>query len=141
MDTHIQISEFLNSLSETKKKDIEFIHQRILDLYPKEKLWYVDGKNETGKVVANPQIGYGHYTIQYTDGKTKEFYRVGISANTLGISVYIMGIDDKNYLVETYKDKLGKAQVTGYCIKFKNLKDIDIKILEDAIKDRMERKS
>ena len=51
-----------------------------------------------------------------------------------GISVYILGINDKTYLAKTYGKKLGKASVTGYCIKFKTLKDINIEILEAAIR-------
>jgi hypothetical protein len=56
-----------------------------------------------------------------------------LSANTIGISVYILGLKDKKYLAETYGKKLGKASVTGYCIKFKTLKDINIDVLEEAI--------
>jgi hypothetical protein len=56
-----------------------------------------------------------------------------LSANTTGISVYILGIKDKKYLAETYGKKLGKASVTGYCIKFKTLKDINIETLKAAI--------
>ncbi|HMU43186.1 MAG TPA: hypothetical protein PKA80_07790, partial [Ignavibacteriaceae bacterium] len=58
--------------------------------------------------------------------------------NTTGISVYIMGIEDKKYLPETYRNKIGKASVSGYCIKFKKLKDINIDILEAAIRDGVE---
>ena len=50
------------------------------------------------KSVSNPNIGYGSYTIKYADGTTREFYQIGLSANTTGISVYIMGIKDKTYL-------------------------------------------
>ena len=46
-----------------------------------------------------------------------------------------MGIEDKTYLPQTYRENLGKAIVTGYCIKFKTLKDININILEAAIQD------
>jgi hypothetical protein len=86
------------------------------------------------KTVSNPNIGYGSYTIKYADGATREFYQIGLSANTSGISVYILGISDKTYLIRTYGEKLGKASVTGYCIKFKTLKDINIEILEAAIR-------
>jgi hypothetical protein len=58
---------------------------------------------------------------------------VGLSANTTGISVYVMGIDDKMYLAQTYGEKIGKASVSGYCIKFRSLKDINIDVLEAAI--------
>ena len=98
-------------------------------------MWFLDGKDDKGKIVTNPNIGYGLQTISYANGKTKEFYQIGISANTTGISVYIMGIADKTYLPYTYQKAIGKASVTGYCIKFKTLKDIDIKTLETAIQD------
>ena len=86
-------------------------------------------------MLPTPNIGYGLQTIKYADGKTKEFYQIGISANTTGISVYIMGIEDKKYLSETYGKTIGKANVTGYCIKFKTLKDINIDTLIIAIRD------
>ena len=91
-------------------------------------------KTEKSKTVSNPNIGYGSYTIKYADGTTREFYQIGLSANKTGISVYILGIKDKTYLAQTYGKKLGKASVTGYCIKFKTLKDINIDILEAAIR-------
>lgn len=110
------------------------LHKLIMDTLPNCKLWFLDGKNEENKIVSNPNIGYGNYTIKYADGKTKQFYQVGISANTTGISVYLFGIDDKTYLAQTFGKKLGKANVTGYCIKFKTLKDINSDILEEAIR-------
>jgi hypothetical protein len=110
----------------------------IQKIKPGCKLWFLDGKNEAGKVVSNPNIGYGAYTIKYADGKTREFYRVGLSANTTGISVYIMGITDKTYLAKAYGKKLGKASITGYCIKFKTPKEINMEVLKDAIRDGFE---
>jgi hypothetical protein len=52
-----------------------------------------------------------------------------------------MGIDDKKYLQKKYAHAIGKASVTGYCIKFKALKDIDLEILKEAIQDGIERTS
>jgi hypothetical protein len=117
---------------------METLHKRILKALPKCKLWFLDGKDDKGKTVTNPNIGYGLQTIEYADGKTKAFYQIGISPNTTGISVYIMGIKDKTYLQQTYGKRLGKASITGYCIKFKTLKDIDIDVLEAAIRDGVE---
>lgn len=98
------------------------------------KLWFLDGKDERGQTVSNPNIGYGIHTIKYADGKTKEFYQIGISANTTGISIYLMGIKDRKYLAETFAKTLGKASVTGYCIKFKTLKNIDLEVLTAAMR-------
>lgn len=129
-----QIREYIAGQPEPKRGEIEALHRLILEVDPKCKLWYLDGKNEEGKVVSNPNIGYGAYTMKYTDGSTREFYRIGLSPNKTGISVYIMGIDDKKYLAETYGKELGKASVTGYCIRFKTLKDINVEVLEAAIR-------
>lgn len=135
MNIQEQIKEYIHTQPEPKRDDIETLHKHILQILPKSKLWFLDGKDEKGKIVSNPQIGYGLQTMKYADGKTKEFYQIGISANTTGISVYIMGIKDKTYLAQTYEKGLGKASVTGYCIKFKKLNDINIDILEAAIRD------
>jgi hypothetical protein len=113
---------------------MQALHGIILQVMPACKLWFLDGKDSTGKTVSNPNIGYGSYTIKYADGTIREFYQIGLSANTTGISVYVMGIKDKTYLAQAYGKKLGKASVTGYCIKFKTLKDINNDILEAAIR-------
>jgi hypothetical protein len=136
-----QISNYFNSLTEAKRADIESLNNMILQLMPACKLWYLDGKDEKGKVVSNPSVGYGQRMINYADGKAREFYQVGLSANTAGISVYIMGIKDKNYLPGTYAKTIGKANVTGYCIKFKSLKDINVDVLETAIRDGVKQTS
>ena len=135
MNTQEQIKKYLASQPEPKRSDMQELHRRItLQVLPKCKLWFLDGKNSENKTVSNPNIGYGLQTIKYADGKTREFYQVGLSANTTGVSVYILGIKDKKYLAQTYGKILGKASVTGYCIKFKTLKDINIDILEAAIR-------
>ena len=134
MNIQEEIKNYITSQPEPKRSDMQALHQLALQVKPKSKLWFLDGKNDEGKIVSNPNIGYGLQTIKYADGKTREFYQIGLSANTTGISVYIMGIEDKKYLTQTYGKKLGKASVTGYCIKFKTLKDINIDILEAAIR-------
>ena len=81
---------------------MQALHRRILQVMPVCKLWFLDGKNSEGKAVSNPNIGYGFQTMKYADGTTREFYQIGMSANTTGISVYILGIEDKKYLATTY---------------------------------------
>ncbi|PBQ33231.1 hypothetical protein CNR22_16095 [Sphingobacteriaceae bacterium] len=138
MTVKTQIKEYIASQPEAKRGDMQELHSLILKLMPTDKLWFLDGKNEEGKTVSNPNIGYGLQTMKYAGGKTREFYQVGLSANTSGISLYIMGIEDKKFLVTTYGKKIGKAEVTGYCIKFKSLKDINVDVLREAIQDGFE---
>ena len=137
MDVHTQISDYLAAQPERKRRDMHALHDLILGVMPGCRLWFLDGKNERGRTVSNPNIGYGLRTMMYADGRTREFYQIGISANTTGISVYIMGLDDKTYLAEKYGSDLGKASVTAYCIKFSALRNINLDVLEAAVRDGM----
>lgn len=141
MNVQEHIDTYIASQPEPKRSDLQALHLLTLQVAPTCQLWFTDGKNSEGKIVSNPNIGYGCYTIQYADGTTREFYQIGLSANTTGLSVYIMGIKDKTYLAKTYGENLGKASVTGYCIKFKTLKNINVDVLEAAIRYGLEGKS
>jgi len=134
MDIREQINQYIASQPEPKRRDMQTLHCHVLQVLPGCKLWFDNGKNSENKTVSNPNIGYGFYTIKYADGTTRDFFQIGLSANKTGISVYILGIKDKTYLSQTFGEKLGKASVTGYCIRFKTLKDINIDALEAAIR-------
>ncbi|MBS1795342.1 MAG: DUF1801 domain-containing protein [Acidobacteria bacterium] len=134
MNVQEQINNYISSQPETKRSDLQLLHGLARRVSPECRLWFLDGKNSENETVTNPNIGYGSQTIKYAGGKTREFYQIGLSANKTGISVYIIGLEDKKYLARTYGGKIGRASVTGYCIRFKTLKDIDIKILEEAIR-------
>lgn len=134
MNAGEEIKKYITSQPEPKRSDMQELHRIILQIMPACKLWFLDGKDSENKIVSNPNAGYGSYTIKYADATTREFYQIGLSANTTGISVYIMDLKDKKYLAEAYGKKIGKASMTGYCIKFKTLKDININILKDAIR-------
>jgi len=133
MNVEEQIKKYINGQPEPKRSDMQALHGIILQVMPACKLWFLDGKNSENKTVSNPNIGYGLQIMKYADGTTREFYQIGLSANKTGISVYLLGNKDKKYLARTFGKELGKATVTGYCIRFKTLKDINIEILKAAI--------
>jgi hypothetical protein len=141
MTVHEQIKAYMATQPEPKRSDMQALHRIIVALMPACKWWFLDGKDEKGQTVSNPNIGYGCQTMKYADGKTREFYQIGVSANTTGISVYILGIKDKKYLAQTYGKELGKATVTGYCIKFRTLEDVNSDILQAAMRYGIEQTS
>src|ERR1700733_12476090 len=100
MNVQEQIEEYIASQSEPKHSEMQALHQLILQVLPACKLWFLDGKDDKGKIVTNPDIGYGLQTIKYANGTSREFYQIGLSPNTAGISVYIIGLDDKTYLAQ-----------------------------------------
>jgi hypothetical protein len=134
MNVRKQIAEYIASIPEPKRSEMQELHRRILEVKPAAKLWFLDGKDDKGKIVSNPNIGYGSRPHKYADGTIKDFYQIGLSGNKTGISVYILGIEDKKYLAETYGKDLGKATVSGYCIRFKTIKDIEIDTFAAAIR-------
>jgi hypothetical protein len=141
MTVQAQIDAYISAQSPSKQAEMRELHRLALTVSPGCKLWFLDGLNSEGKVVSNPNIGYGLQEIKYANGESKEFYKLGVSANMTGISVYVMNTGDKNYLQKTYGDRLGKAKVTGYCIKFRSLKDTSADTLEAIIADCMGRAS
>jgi len=138
MNVNKEIAAYIAAQPERKRRDMEALHGIIRRLMPGCRLWFLDGKDKSGKTVSNPNIGYGVQEVTYADGSTKPFYQIGMSANTTGISIYIMGLKDKKYLAAKYGKKLGKASVTGYCIKFSTLSNIKVDVLEAAIRDGIE---
>ncbi len=134
MDLQEQIEAYIAGQPEPKRSDMRALHRCVLRMMPACKLWFLDGRDASGKTVSNPNIGYGSHTIRYAGGKAREFYQIGLSVNKTGISVYVLGIKDKKYLSKTFGKSLGKASVTGYCIRFKTLKDIKLDILEAAMR-------
>lgn len=139
MNVHKEIADYIAAQPERKRSDMQALHGVIQGLMPGCRLWFLDGKDESGRTISNPNIGYGVQAKKYADGSTRAFYQIGMSAITTGISVYIMGLEDRKYLAATYGNELGKANVTGYCIKFRSLSNINIDVLEAAIRDGIER--
>src|ERR1700734_3323735 len=63
-----EVGAYLASQAEPKQADLRRLHAHILAEFPGCRLWFTDGTNAGGKVVANPNIGYGAYTITWADG-------------------------------------------------------------------------
>ena len=134
METEGQILQFISLQENAKQQDLLVLHELMRSILPTGKLWMEDGKNDAGKVVTNPTIGYGQQTMLLAKGKSREMFQIGISANSSGISIYLMGIRNKLDLAQQFGLKLGKAKVSGYCIKFKQLADLDLSVLEEVIR-------
>lgn len=134
----MQVQELIDahiaSQAEPKRSDLLALHTLLLSIKPEARLWFYDGRDDNGKIVTNPNIGYGFCTLLYAKDDAKEFYQIGISATKTGISIYILGKKDLSYLVKTFAKTIGKATLTGYCIKFRKLQDVNLETLEAALR-------
>lgn len=59
MSVTAQIEQYIAVQAMAKRSDMQALHELILRLFPGGKLWFLDGKNSEGKIVSNPNIGYG----------------------------------------------------------------------------------
>jgi len=57
MTVQEQINAYMASQPEPKRSELQALHQRTLEVSPACKLWFSDGKNSDGKIIANPNIG------------------------------------------------------------------------------------
>lgn len=139
MNAQEQIDRYIDDRPPARREELRRLHRRVLEIAPDVRLWFLDGRNADGKVVSNPNIGYGSETLRYADGSSRPFYKVGLSANTTGLSIYVMGLPDKTWLKQTYGSRLGKAAITGYCIRFRSLNDVDAAVLDEVFADALRR--
>jgi hypothetical protein len=133
LDVQSQIQSHFENLENAKSFELQQLHKLIVKINPTCKLCFDNGINEEGKVVTNPTIGYGLQTLHYAKSETKEFFQIGICATTTGISIYIIGIKDKNILKETFAPSIGKATITGYCVKYKRFSELNPESLTKLI--------
>ena len=74
MNVHTQVHDHIAAQPERKRADMHALHGIIVGLIPGCRLWFLDGRTESGRTVSNPNIGYGFHTMTYADGSTREFY-------------------------------------------------------------------
>lgn len=51
MNVKEQIAAYIASQPEPKSSEMQTLHQHILKVLPKSKLWFLDGKDDKGKIV------------------------------------------------------------------------------------------
>jgi hypothetical protein len=54
--TDEQIRDYIASQPEPKRSDMEELHRSVQRLMPGARLWFLSGKDETGKTVSNPRV-------------------------------------------------------------------------------------
>ena len=117
--------EYIASLSDEKKKNMEFLLSKISEVLPNEKPFMMSGI-----------IGFGKYHFKYASGREGDWLTIGLKENKTGYSIYICSIDKvtNKYLIDINSKKIGKASCGKSCIRFKKLEDIDLDFVLSLIK-------
>ncbi|MEK7602904.1 MAG: DUF1801 domain-containing protein [Patescibacteria group bacterium] len=117
------VNEYLVAVPGDRKAIIDFMHEFIQKSVPSLKPHF-----------AYNMLGYGSF--EYFDKRAKEYkpWPVVALANQKNyVSVYVCAIDGNEYLTKKYADRLGKVNVGKSCIRFKNLKDVNLEALKEVL--------
>lgn len=116
----ISVEEYITSLDDTGlQRDARTIMDIMHDISGEEPILYGFGT-----------IGYGVYKYEYSSGRKGEAHTLGFYPRKGKITVYLM---DGTARYSDLLEKLGKHSITGYCVYFKRLDDIDLDVLRKII--------
>jgi len=130
--TKTKPTDYIDSLSEEQKPIVEKLDKMITKLAGKRERVMWEGKFWGGS--DQKIIGYGRLVYVGSNKKEVEWFAVGLAAQKNYITVFVSAADGKEYVVEKYKDKIGKAKVGKSTISFTKLEDIDLDVLEEVVK-------
>ncbi len=99
---------------------------------------FKDVTGEEPKMWGESIIGFGTYHYKYDSGREGDFLRTGFSPRKANLSIYIMGgyVDKAaGKRRDALLHKLGKHKMGKSCLYITRLKNIDIEVLEQLIRD------
>lgn len=129
--TRKDISAHINSLPEELRQDIKHLDKIISEIMVGHSRVLWEGALWGG--TQQEIIGYGDYTINLSRGKKSEWFMVGLAIQKNYISIYVNAVEDRQYVAEKYRSKLGKVKVGKSSISFKHLDDLDIDTLKKVV--------
>ncbi len=119
------VVNFLNSVEDENKKNDSFV---VLDLMKKL-------TKEEPKMWGDSIIGFGSYHYKYASGREGDWFLCGFSPRKQNLTLYIMSGFSK---YDELLSKIGKYKTGKSCLYIKKLDDINMKILEELIKDSLD---
>jgi hypothetical protein len=114
--------QYIASVDSMKRRELLILHRFIKKALP---------ELETG--IVHGMLGYGLYRYKYESGREGETAAVALASNATGFSVYVSCTNEKGWLVEQAKAKLGKVNVGKSCIRFRSLADLELDALGDVL--------
>lgn len=124
MRKDITVEEYIASLDEQTAKDAKVLLEMFGKISKQKPILYGFGT-----------IGFGIYHYKYTSGREGDAHTLGFYPRKGKTTVYLM---DGTTRYAKLLAKLGKHTTTGYCIYIKQLSDVDLKILEQIVKESYE---
>lgn len=119
--TNASVTDFLNSVSDSQKREDSFTLLKLFEEITKEK----------PKMWGSSIVGFGSYHYKSERSSQEgDWMLTGFSPRKTSLTLYIMpGFKDYSDLLE----KLGKHKTSVGCLYINKLADVDLKILKTII--------
>lgn len=117
------VEEYFAMLPKERKEPITFLHKFIQEAASSLEVHF-----------AYNMLGYGSFKYKNYKKEIINWPTISLASQKNYISLYICSVQNGEYLVEKYKNELGKVNVGKSCIRFKKIEDINLKVLEKVIK-------
>ncbi len=115
--------EYIDALDEPRRSDVRELHELIRSTAP-----------ELEPRIANGMLAYGSYHYRYPSGREGDWFPIALASQKRYISLYVTAVDGNEYVAETFRDRLPKADIGRSCVRIKRLADVDRDALTDLIR-------
>jgi hypothetical protein len=78
-------------------------------------------------------IGYGSILQRQRSGAEVEWFVVGLAAQKAHLSLYVSAVEDGQYLVKRWADRLGRVKVSSANVTFRRLADVELPMLLEMV--------
>ena len=117
------IAEYLLLVPDDRKKEIDFLHAFSQKAVPKLKPYY-----------ASNMIGYGSFYYLDSKKQKREWPVIALANQKNYTTIYVCALIEDKVAIEKYKKDLGKLTKSLSCIRFKEIKEINLETLKTVLK-------
>lgn len=117
------VKEYFDMLPPERREPMNFLQDFIQKKFPNLKPNFLYN-----------MPGYGTFKCRNYKKEIIDWPTVSLASQKNYISLYICGVEDGKYIVEKYKDILGKVDAGKSCIRIKKVEDLNLEGLEKVIK-------
>ena len=123
--------DFLTSLPDDVREDMNALDAAIAPVFAGHERVLWEGVFWGGS--QQQIIGYGDLRQKNSKGGVVEWFVVGLASQKNYLSLYVSVVDDGQYIVRQYCDRLGKVKCSNANVTFKRLSDVHLPVVVEMV--------
>ncbi len=111
-------------MEEPRQSDVRTIDDLIQRVAPQ-----LDRQFERGMIV------YGGYRYRNASGTEGYWYPVALSGQKRFTALYVMGEDERGYVVERFRERLPFTEAARNCVRISSVAEVDLEVIAALVKE------